>query len=63
MQKLTLKAENKSLQDRIDKLEEQMSEQNDLMARLQREANVLVDKYNKLAGKINSIRTLVTSND
>lgn len=51
----------KSLQKEITDLRNQMAQQNALMERVKYEADLLVDKYNKLAGKINSIRTLVTS--
>lgn len=59
----TLREHIRQVGSENDKLRNQMVEQNTLMARLEREGNALVDKYNKLAGRLNSIRTLVTSND
>lgn len=44
-----------------DRKTKQLAEQNILLERVQREADLLIEKYNKLAGKFNSIRTLVTT--
>lgn len=70
MKKLTVKQHIKELQkqvadqcDVIIKLRAQMNDQNNLLDRARTEGNQLIDKYNKLAGKVNAMRTLVNSND
>lgn len=50
-------------QESIENLQKQLGEQNVLIDRARYEGNQLIEKYNKLAGKFNSIRTLVTTND
>ena len=70
MKKLTVKQQIKQLQtdnasyiDKIAALRNQLVDQNNLLDRARTEGNQLIDKYNKLAGKVNAIRSLVTSND
>lgn len=70
MKKLTIKQQIKKLEaDRDFYIAEcarkrtQLSEQNRLLDRARIEGNELIDKYNKLAGKLNAIRSLVTNND
>lgn len=70
MKKLTVKQQIKLLTESRDeyiglhaKVIVQLQEQNQLLERALREGNLLIERYNKLAGKINSIRTLVTSDD
>lgn len=41
----------------------QLQDQNRLLDRARTEGNQLIDTYNKLAGKFNAIRSLVTNND
>jgi uncharacterized coiled-coil protein SlyX len=70
MKKITVKERIKHLNDlvskqqtKIEELETQLDDQNRLMERVRSEGNQLIDKYNKLAGKYNAIRSLVTNND
>lgn len=70
MKKLTVKQQlkqsqelAKTLGDEVGKLRAQMHDQNNLLDRARIEGNQLIDKYNKLAGKVNAMRTLVNSND
>jgi hypothetical protein len=47
----------------IISLRKQLREQNELLDRARKEGNDLIALYNKLAGKFNALRSLVTSND
>lgn len=70
MKKITVKQQLKyALESRdacrkeSESLRFQLSEQNILLNRVRNEGNQLVESYNKLAGKYNAIRSLVTNND
>ncbi len=68
--KLTIKQQLKYVNDAlaekddtIQSLRLQMADQNRLLERVRVEGNQLIEKYNKLAGKYNAIRSLVTNDD
>ena len=70
IKKLTKKQELKNAYEAIKEkdnlivsLRDQLRDQNNLLDRARKEGNDLIALYNKLAGKFNALRSLVTSND